>query len=138
MADTLNLSKEIIFSSSDSNVSRKISSAEKAGKLKKLAPRIFTTNMLDSVESIVKRNLIDILAWRYPNAVISHRSAQELRPTDECEFFLTYNFRKKISDLPGITLNINEGPKAIEGDIHLNGVYFNQEVVHLSIEKYTT
>jgi len=38
MADTLNLSKEIIFSSSDSNVSRKISSAEKAGKLKKLAP----------------------------------------------------------------------------------------------------
>ena len=87
MADTLNLSKEIIFSSSDSNVSRKISSAEKAGKLKKLAPRIYTTNMLDSVESIVKRNLIDILAWRYPNAVISHRSAQELWPTDECEFF---------------------------------------------------
>jgi len=43
MADTLNLSKEIIFSSSDSNVSRKISSAEKAGKLKKLTPRIYTT-----------------------------------------------------------------------------------------------
>lgn len=127
MADTLNISKEIIFSSSDSNVSRKISSAEKAGKLKKLAPRIYTTNMLDSVESIVKRNLIDILAWRYPNAVISHRSAQELRPTDECEFFLTYNFRKKISDLPGITLNINEGPKAIEGDIHLNGIYIASE-----------
>ena len=83
--------------------------------------------MLDSVESIVKRNLIDILAWRYPNAVISHRSAQELRPTDECEFFLTYNFRKKISDLPGITLNINEGPKAIEGDIHLNGIYIASE-----------
>jgi len=125
--DTLNLSKEIIFSSSDSNVSRKISSAEKAGKLKKLAPRIYTSNMLDSVESIVKRNLIDILAWRYPNAVISHRSAQELRPTDEGEFFLTYNFRKKISDLPGITLNINEGPKAIEGDIHLNGIYIASE-----------
>ena len=83
--------------------------------------------MLDSVESIVKRNLIDILAWRYPNAVISHRSAQELRPTDECEFFLTYNFRKKISNLPGITLNINEGPKAIEGDIHLNGIYIASE-----------
>lgn len=115
------------MSSSDSNISQKISSAEKAGKLKKLAPRNYTTNMLDSAESIVKRNLIDILAWRYPNAVISHRSAQELRPTDEGDFFLTYSFRKKISDLPGITLNINEGPKAIEGDILLNGTYIASE-----------
>ena len=127
MAEAFNLSKEIIFSSSDSNVSRKISLAEKSGKLKKIAPRIYTSNLLDSVENIVKRNLIDILAWRYPNAVISHRSAQELRPTENGEFFLTYNFRKKISDLPGITLNINEGPKAIEDDILLNGIYIASE-----------
>jgi len=127
MADTINLSKEIIFSSSDPSISRKISAADKAGKLKKIAPRIFTTNLLDSEENIIKRNLIDILAWRYPNAVISHRSAQELRPTVDGDFFLTYNFRKKISDLPGITININEGPKAIEGDILLNGVYIASE-----------
>ena len=127
MTEAINLSKEIIFSSSNSNVSRKISLAEKTGQLKKLAPRIYTSNTIDSVESIVKRNLIDILAWRYPNAVISHRSAQELRPTDAGEFFLTYNFRKKISDLPGITININEGPKAIEGDILLNGIYIASE-----------
>lgn len=127
MADTINLSKEIIFSSSEPGISRKISAAEKAGKLKKLAPRIFTSNLLDSVENIIKRNLIDILAWRFPNAVISHRSAQELRPTEDGDFFLTYNFRKKISDLPGITLNINEGPKAIEGDILLNGIYIASE-----------
>ena len=127
MTDTLNLSKEIIFSSSDPKISRKISLAEKAGKLKKIAPRIFTTNLLDSVESIIKRNLIEILAWRYPNAVISHRSAQELRPTDNGEFFLTYNFRKKISDLPGINLNIFEGPNAVEGDVSLNGIYIASE-----------
>jgi len=127
MAEAFNLSKEIIFSSSDSSVSRKISLAEKEGRLKKIAPRIYTSNMLDSVESIVKRNLIDILAWRYPNAVISHRSAQELRPTVDGDFFLSYNFRKKITDLPGITLNINEGPKAVEEDILLNGIYIASE-----------
>jgi len=127
MADTINLSKEIIFSSSVPSISRKISDAEKAGKLKKLAPRIYTSNLLDSEKNIIKRNLIDILAWRYPNAVISHRSAQELRPTEEGDFFLTYNFRKKISDLPGITLNINEGSKATEGDIMLSGIYIASE-----------
>jgi Fic family protein len=127
MKESFSLSKEIIFSSSDSNISRKFSIAEKAGKIKKIAPRIYTSNMLDSVESIVKRNLIDILAWRYPNAVISHRSAQELRPTTDGDFFLTYNFRKKITDLPGITININEGSQAIEGDILLNGIYIASE-----------
>ena len=127
MAKTLDLSNEIVFSSSNANVSRKISIAEKMGELKKIAPRIYTSNMLDSDESIVKRNLIDILAWRYPNAVISHRSAQELRPTEENEFFLSYSFRKKIADLPGVVININEGPKAIEGDIFLNGIYIASE-----------
>lgn len=127
MTSILNLSKEIIFSSSDSNISRKISFAEKSGNIKKIAPRIFTSNVMDSVESIVKRNLIEILAWRYPYAVITHRSAQELRPTIDGDFFLTYNFRKKVSDLPGVTLNINEGPKAIEGDILLNGIYIASE-----------
>ncbi|MDP2338802.1 MAG: Fic family protein [Bacteroidota bacterium] len=127
MAETLDFSKEIIFSSSDPAISRKITKAEKEGKLKKLAPRIYTTNLIDTQESIIKRNLIEILAWRYPNAVISHRSAQELRPTREGEFFLTFSYRKKISDLPGLILNISEGPKAVESDIFLNGIYIASE-----------
>jgi len=127
MAVTVDFSKEIIFSSSDPAVSRRITKAEKDGKLKKLAPRIYSTNLKDSEENIIKRNLIEILTWRYPDAVISHRSAQELRPNKEGEFFLTYNYRKKISDLPGIILNISEGPKALESDISLNGIYISSE-----------
>jgi len=127
MTVRVDFSKEIIFSSSDSAVSRRITKAEKDGKLKKLAPRIYSTNLRDSEENIIKRNLIEILTWRYPDAVISHRSAQELRPNKEGEFFLTYNYRKKISDLPGIILNISEGPKALESDISLNGIYISSE-----------
>lgn len=125
--EAFNLSNELIFSSSDSSISRKISKAEKAGLLKKLAPRIYTTNLLDSDVNIIKRNLIDILAYRYPNAVISHRSAHELRPTEKGEFFLTYHFRKTIKDLPGITINLNVGAKPIEGDIELNGIFISSE-----------
>ena len=127
MAVTVDFSKEIIFSSSDPAVSRRITKAEKDGKLKKLAPRVYSTNQRDSEENIIKRNLIEILTWRYPDAVISHRSAQELRPNKEGEFFLTYTYRKKISDLPGIILNISEGPMALESDISLNGIYISSE-----------
>ena len=127
MTPKIDFSKEIIFSSSDPTVSRNLTKAEKAGRLKKLAPRIYTTNLVDSEVNIIKRNLIGILTWRYPDAVISHRSAQELRPNGEGEFFLTYNYRKKITDLPGVILNISEGSQALPSDISLNGIYISSE-----------
>lgn len=71
---------EIVFASSASNVSRIINQAEKEGKLRKIAPRIYTANLWDSVEYIIKRHFFDILKWRFPNAVISHRSAFGITP----------------------------------------------------------
>ena len=127
MAKSIDTTKEIIFASSDSNISRRISALEKEGKLRKIAPRIYTTNMVDSQENIVRRNIIDILVWRYPNAIISHRSAKEMRPTPTGDFFLTTTRSKRISDLPGITINLIKGPAACEGDIPYQGLYIAGE-----------
>ena len=127
MASKIDITKEIIFSSSDPNVSRQISALEKEGKLKKIAPRLYTSNMVDSVENIIRRNIIDILVWRYPNAIISHRSAKEMRPTPTGDFFLTTTRNKRISDLPGITINLMKGPEPSEGDIPYNGLYIAGE-----------
>jgi hypothetical protein len=113
----IDTTKEIVFASSDAVVSRKISQMEKSGKLKKIAPRIYTANLYDSAESIVRRNLLDILAWRFPGAVISHRSAHELRPTETGNFFITHTFNRKIMDIPGIRLNVLQGKPALENDI---------------------
>lgn len=66
MASKVDVTKEIIFASSDPNTSRQISALEKVGELKKIAPRLYTSNTVDSVENIIKRNIIDILVWRYP------------------------------------------------------------------------
>ena len=67
--------KEIIFASDDAVDSRKISYKEKKGTLRKIAPRIYTTNTIDSPESIVKRNLIEKLSWRLPGCVLRHNSS---------------------------------------------------------------
>lgn len=127
MATKVDITKEIVFSSSDPNVSRQISSFEKEGKLKKIAPRLYTSNMIDSVENIVRRNIIDILAWRYPGAIISHRSANELRPTKSGDFFLTATQSKRITDIPGIVINLLKGHPAIEGDMPYNGLFIAGE-----------
>jgi hypothetical protein len=119
MATEIVLNKEIVFGSSDSIISRRISGLEKSGKLKRIAPRLYTGNFHDSPETIVKRNIIDIIAWRLPNAVISHRSAFEMRPTQTNDFFVTSLTTRKITDLPGVTINVIKGKPALESDINM-------------------
>ncbi|MCL2738543.1 MAG: Fic family protein [Bacteroidales bacterium] len=123
----VDFSKELIFSSSDTTVSKQISRAVRNGKIRKIAPRLYTTNLRESKENIIKRHFFDILKWRFPNAVISHRSASELRPTETGNFFLTGNYSKKITDLKGITLNVMEGKPALESDVSLGGMYASSE-----------
>jgi len=123
----MDFNKEIIFSSSEPNYSRKLSQAEADGKLRKIAPRIYTSNLLDAPENIVRRNFFEILAWRFPEAVISHRSAIELRPTDEGHFFMTSSYNRRITDLPGVTINIYKGQTALKSDTDLNGLYISSE-----------
>lgn len=125
----MDLRKEIIFAADDSTDAMAISRAEKIGKIRKLATRIYTTNMLDSPENIVRRNLIDIIAWRLPGAVLSHRSGATLRPTEKGNIYLTYTFTKRI-ELPGVTLNVLAGPGAHATDIRLG-----QAEIYASSEK---
>jgi len=66
MANIIDFSQEIIFSSSNKTVSNQISKAEKEGKIKKIAPRIYTTNLRDSAEHIIKRHFFDILNGDFP------------------------------------------------------------------------
>ena len=127
MKAKLDTQKEILFGSSDPNISRLLSQKEKNGELKKIAPRIYTTNLKDNPENIVRRNLIDILNYRYPEAIISHRSAKEMRPTSTGDFFLTNSTSRRVTDLPGIKLNFIKGPKAISSDIPFMGMHISGE-----------
>jgi len=113
------MNKEIIFGTSDSVESRRITKMEKEGKLKKIAPRIYTSNLLDSESNIIRRNLFEIIAWRLPNAIISHRSAFSMSPTPSGDFFLTAGSSRIIDDIPGIKLNVMKGADLLPGDIKL-------------------
>jgi hypothetical protein len=106
--------QEIIFASSDSKISKQISKLEKAKKIRKIAPRLYSPNFEDKKEIIIKRNLFHIISQLFPGAMLSHRSALEFQPTREGHIFLTYKYTKKIS-IPGITLRFLQG-KPIVGD----------------------
>lgn len=115
--------QEIIFASRDANESRKIAQWLEEGILKKISARLYTTNLQETPESIVRRNIFPILSHLYPGALLSHRSAFEYKPTASGQLFLTYTYTKKIK-LPGVTLQFQEGSGPIEGDHPFAGQLF--------------
>ena len=125
--------QEVVFSSSNTKLSREISKLEKAGRLRKIAARIYSSNFTDSEDAIIRRNLFTILGKLYPGSVLSHRSALEFKPTSAGHIFLTYSYTKKIN-LPGITLRFMQGHGPINGDNAFSGELYASQMERALLE----
>ena len=119
--------QEVVFGSKDSKTSTQISKLLKLGLIRKIAPRVYSTNLTDPIEEIVRRNLFQILGKLYPGSLLSHRSAFEFQLTKTGQLFLTTTYTKKVK-LPGVTLHFLEGYAPIEGDNKFSGeLYVSQK-----------
>ena len=127
--------QEIIYGSSEAAVSKQLSKLEKAGAIKKIAPRLYTANLVDPPEAVVRRNLFSILGHLYPGAVLSHRSALEFRPTSTGQLFLTYKYTRK-AKLPGITIRLLQGAGPIEGDNPVSGELYASQRERAFLENF--
>lgn len=112
---SLNDWPEIVFGSSNSRVSQAIRRAVSVGDLRKIAPRLYTSNLSDTPEAIIKRHLYAILGEHYPGAVLSHRTALEGGLSSEGSIVLTYKYTKRIQ-LPGIIIRLVKGLGPQAGD----------------------
>ena len=99
---------EIVFSSSDSYTSQQITKLVKAGQLRKLFPRVYTSNHIEKDETIVRRNLWMLLSHLFPEAILSHRSALEFRLSPEGNIYLTGK-QRRVYKWPGVNVRISAG-----------------------------
>jgi hypothetical protein len=96
-----------------------VSDAVARGELRRLARGLYTRNLTDPPEQVIRRNLYDVVATFFPSAVIADRSARlGARPTDDGSLFLVHD-RSADAVLPGLTLRPRRGPAAVEGDLPL-------------------
>jgi hypothetical protein len=109
---------ELIFNSLEPAETKRLKMSVSEGRLRKIAPRVYSTDFSTPVELIVKRNLFHILNNLYPGILLSHRSAFEIKPTYTNRLFLTYKYSRKIL-FPGITLCILKGSAPLEDDIRI-------------------
>lgn len=120
---TLRPTQEIIFADSEPRNSRAIGKLVKEGKLKKIAPKIYTSKLEEDPADIIQRNRFKILGHLYPGILLSHRSAFEYKPTSVGNIFLTYNYERRVK-LPGLNLIIMSGPGPMASDSLLtDGLY---------------
>src|SRR5271156_4742895 len=94
---------------------RRIRRLARAGQLRQIVPRVYTTNLRDTPEAITRRNIWAILGKLLPGTVISARSAalaapayhqeQSDQPRSPGYVFLTGPSRRTLS-FPGIEVRL--------------------------------
>jgi hypothetical protein len=100
---------------SDTAISREVSRAVKAGRLRKLASRLYTRNLADPPDAVVGRNLWNIVAGYFPGALIADRTALENAPADDGSVCLVSDTGRDIK-LPGHTLRPRRGHAPLATD----------------------
>ena len=110
----LQILNEVIIGSTRPDIAKLLSSLKQQGRVVKLASRVYTTNLTDSPENIVRRNLWTIVGRLWPGARLCHRTALEYAPHDG-HVFLAYKYTKKVA-LPGVVIHFLATPASLDSD----------------------
>ena len=111
----------LIFPGKSRGERKRITQLNTQGAIRQVAPRIYSSVPDDQVETTIRSSWGLILAELFPNAVISYRTALDVRPTAAGEIFLT-SASSRVVSLPGLTLRFYKGPAADEDDHEFMGV----------------
>jgi len=100
---------------SNVEVAAAVSREVKRGTLRKLASRLYTRNLTEPPEQLVRRNLWPLVAAYLPGALIADRTALENRPAADGSVFLIADHKRDIA-LPGTVLRPRKGPPPLDTD----------------------
>ena len=112
---------------------RAVSRAVKAGKLRKLASRLYTRNLDDPSEMIIARNSWNIVIGYFPGALVADRTALENAPASDGSICLI-TARGQNIPLPGLTLRPRRGPGPLPTDRPFLGELFLSSTARAYLE----
>ncbi len=108
---------------SNKSLSSQISKGIKKGEIRKLGSRVYTTNLKEPMEALVKRHAWFIVKELFPGSVIVDRTALEHRPADNGSIFLVSK-KKRAVMLPGLSIIPRKGHAPLEQDNPFMGTLF--------------
>jgi hypothetical protein len=96
------------------------SRALRRGELRRLARGLYTWNLDEPAERLLRRRWMDVAALYFPGAVLVDRSAEEARPASDGSVFLDSGPKTAHPNdvrLPGLILKPRSGPGPVKGDM---------------------
>ena len=103
-----------------------------AGHLRQIIRGLFTTNVSDHIDEVVRRNLYQILGMYYPGAVVVDRSAREGGIADG--FLYVTHSRERELRLPGVVIEPRPGAGGLDGDMPMPGDTFLASIPRSLVE----
>jgi len=100
---------------SDTAITKFVSEAATRGDLRKLGSRLYTRNLEEDPERLVRRNWYYLITSYYPDALITDRTGLENQPAADGSVCLISK-KKRDTELPGIVFRPRKGPKPLESD----------------------
>jgi hypothetical protein len=104
------------------SLATRISRARKGGRVRRLAPGLYTSRVTEDPRDLVRRHLWEIASLVFPGAVVSDRTAFEAGPSADGVVFLVAKVARDV-ELPGVTLRARKGVLALPGDMPFAGLH---------------
>jgi hypothetical protein len=109
----------LLLANEDKARARRLQRAAAAGQLRRIYPGVYTDDLVQPLDSIVRREVFALCPIVAPGSIISHRSALEGgRPTAAGNLFLTGANRRDF-ELPGARLRMVKGAGPLDSDIRI-------------------
>jgi len=105
--------------------SRWASRAAARKEIRRIARGLYSTNLDEPAEQLVRRRWYAVTALYFPGAVVVDRSAAASGPAADGSLFLDVGPRPvnpRRVELPGLTLRPRNGPGPVAGDVHFMGL----------------
>lgn len=96
-------------------ISKAVYDAVARGELRRIGSRLYTRNLTENPERLVRRNWYHLITSYYPDALITDRTALENKPAGDGSVFLISE-KSTETQLPGLTLRPRQGAGAIDSD----------------------
>lgn len=102
-----------------------VSRATARGELRRLERGLYTTNLDEPAERLIRRRWLEVAPLYFPGSVVVDRSAVDGRPAEDGSLFLDAapKGRAGTKELPGLVLRYRPGPGPISSDMPFGSLY---------------
>lgn len=111
----------VLFPGKDASARKWLAALKRAGRIRSAGPRLYVSVPARDAARVVRAAWIAVVRELFPDALLSHRSALELKPTQEGALYLTSTTNRRV-EYDGLTLVFGRGHAPRDDDPRFAGV----------------